>query len=105
MIHLGIQRNEVTNNIIAHIPSETKNDEIVILYCHHDSPFRSPIEDASGCSVVLALAKYFASQNSNKRRLLILFIAGHFYGFIGTRTFIEKHKNDIVPKGGIRNID
>lgn len=75
-----------------------QNDEIVILHCHHDSPFKSPVEDASGCAVVLALAKHFAKERDNKRKIVILFTSGHFYGSLGTRTFIRNHLNDIVPK-------
>jgi len=98
MTHNGIEKEEITNNIIGEIPGSDKNDEIVILHSHHDSPFKSPVEDASGCSVILALAKYFAKERVNKRKIIVLFTAGHFYGSIGTRTFIEKHTKDIVPK-------
>jgi hypothetical protein len=31
-----------------------------------------------------------------QRRLIVLFSAGHFYGSIGTRTFIAQHKNDLL---------
>jgi hypothetical protein len=96
MIHTGEQKSETTNNIVGEIAGQ--NDEIVILHCHHDSPFKSPVEDASGCAVVLALAKYFAKEKTNKRKIVILFTAGHFYGSIGTRTFIQNHLKDIVPK-------
>jgi hypothetical protein len=94
--HTGGHKPETTNNIVGEIPGQ--NDEIVIVHCHHDSPFRSPVEDASGCAVVLALAKHFAEKRDNKRKILILFTAGHFYGSIGTRTFIREHLKDIVPK-------
>ncbi|MCK4700981.1 MAG: M28 family peptidase, partial [Bacteroidales bacterium] len=87
---------EITNNIVGEIAGN--NDEIVILHSHHDSPFKSPVEDASGCAVVLALAKHFAKEKNNKRKIVILFTAGHFYGSIGTRTFIRDHLKDIVPK-------
>ena len=96
MIHIGEHRSEITNNIVGKIAGQS--DEIVILHSHHDSPFKSPVEDASGCAVVLALAKYFAQERNNKRKILILFTAGHFYGSIGTRTFIRDHMKDIVPK-------
>ena len=96
MIHTGIHKPEITNNIIGVIPGQS--DEIIILHCHHDSPFKSPVEDASGCAVVLALAKHFAQERGNKRKILILFTAGHFYGSLGTRTFIREHMKDIVPK-------
>jgi hypothetical protein len=96
MIHTGEHKEEITNNIVGEIAG--RSDEIVILHCHHDSPFKSPVEDASGCAVVLALAKHFAEVKDNKRKIMILFTAGHFYGSIGTRSFIKDHMNDIVPK-------
>lgn len=96
MIHTGIHESGITNNIVGEIPG--KSDEIIIMHCHHDSPFKSPVEDASGCAVVLALAKHFAQKRDNNRKIIILFTAGHFYGSIGTRTFIQNHLKDIVPK-------
>jgi len=92
----GIKHPGQTHNIIGEIPG--KNDEVIVIHCHHDSPFKSPVEDASGCSVILALAKYFAEKQDLARTILILFTAGHFYGSIGTRTFINQHKKDIVPR-------
>jgi Zn-dependent M28 family amino/carboxypeptidase len=85
-----------THNIVGEIPG--KKDEAIIIHCHHDSPFVSPVEDASGCAVVLAIANYFAGQKDLDRKLIILLTAGHFYGSIGTRTFIKNHAEDIVPK-------
>ncbi len=70
---------------------------MIVLSCHHDSPFESPVEDASGCAVVLALAKRFAEERPLRRRLVVLFSAGHFYGSIGTRTFIHEHP-DLVRR-------
>jgi len=96
MIHTGYQKSEITNNIIGEIPGQ--DDETIILHCHHDSPFNSPVEDASGCAVILALARHFAKTRDNKRKIIILLTAGHFYGSVGTRTFIRSHMNDIVPK-------
>lgn len=96
MIHCGSHKPEVTHNIVAEIPGKSK--EIIILHCHHDSPFKSPVEDASGCAVILALAKHFAQSAGNHRKIIILLTAGHFYGSIGTRTFIRTHLKDIVPK-------
>lgn len=98
MTHTGIHEQGITNNIVGEISGNEKSDEILILHCHHDSPFKSPVEDASGCAVILALAKHFAKEGNNKRKILVLFTAGHFYGSIGTRTFIKEHKMDIVPK-------
>lgn len=92
----GERAPSMTHNVVGEIPGET--DECIVLHCHHDSPFVSPVEDASGCSVILALAKHFAPGKKPRRKILVLFTAGHFYGSIGTRTFIADHVHDVVPK-------
>ena len=92
----GTRKSGFTHNIIAEIPGNS--DEVMVIHSHHDSPFISPVEDASGCSVVLAVARHFAKSKDLNRKLVILLTAGHFYGSIGTRTFIRDHKHDIVPK-------
>jgi len=84
-----------TSNVLGVVPGQT--DELVVVSCHHDSPFESPVEDASGCAVVLGLARHFAENPGLNRGLLVLFTAGHFYGSIGTRTFIREHARDILP--------
>ena len=83
----------VTNNIVGIIPGST--DENIVISCHHDSPFYGAVEDASGVSVVMQLAKYFTKEKKLKRNVIVLLSAGHFYGSIGTRTFI-KNNPDIV---------
>lgn len=78
----------VTHNVIGKLDGET--DETFIIGCHHDAPFSSAVEDASGCSVALAAARHFAEARELKRTLVVAFTAGHFYGSIGTRSFIER---------------
>lgn len=92
----GTRGPSVTHNVVGEVRGES--DERVVLHCHHDSPFVSPVEDASGCAVILALAKYFAAGPKPKRTLVVLFTAGHFYGSIGTRRFLADHAHDLVPK-------
>jgi hypothetical protein len=91
----GERKPSTTHNIVGEIPGET--DECIVLHCHHDSPFVSPVEDASGCSVILALARHFARGRKLRRKIIVLFTAGHFYGSIGTRRFIGDHAADVVP--------
>jgi hypothetical protein len=93
----GINQPSHTQNVIAELPGTDLDHEAIVLSCHHDSPFISPVEDASGCSVVMALAEHFKKSTGLRRRLIILFSAGHFYGSIGTRSFIHEHP-DIVKK-------
>ncbi|MDH5815718.1 MAG: M28 family peptidase [Candidatus Nezhaarchaeota archaeon] len=93
-------RPTITHNIYGVLPGKT--DEVMIVHSHHDGPFQSAVEDASGCSVVLALAKYFTRcREQIKRTLLFLFTAGHFYGGaegIGQKAFIEAHKSDVIAR-------
>lgn len=99
-------RPSVTHNVYGVLPGKT--DEVIIVHSHHDGPFQSAVEDASGCSVVLALAKHFSQlarlgERMNKT-MVFLFTAGHFYGGaegIGQRAFIETHKEDIVKRAVI----
>lgn len=90
----------VTHNVYGVLPGET--DDVIIVHSHHDGPFQSAVEDASGCSVVLALAKYFAKLGKRTRKTLVfLFTAGHFYGGaegVGQKAFIEAHRGDIVAR-------
>jgi hypothetical protein len=89
----------LTHNVVGEIPG--RSDEVMILSCHHDSPFASPVEDGTGVSVVLALARHFAEARSLNRRLIVLFSAGHFYGSIGTRSFIRDHPTDVVARAAL----
>lgn len=91
----GERRPSLSHNVVAKIEGTSK--ENVVISCHHDSPFISPVEDASGVSVVLSLAEYFSKKKAPpKRNLIFLFTSGHFHGSIGTRTFLKEHAKDIV---------
>ncbi|MDY0003635.1 MAG: M28 family peptidase, partial [Polyangia bacterium] len=93
----GVREPGVTHNIVGEIPPREPSpggkgaEEVMVLSCHHDSPFASPVEDASGVAVVLGLARRLAKEPLAKRRLYVVLTAGHFYGSIGTRTFIREH--------------
>ena len=93
----GTRAPALTHNIVGDIPG-TRDDEVIVLSCHHDSPFTSPVEDGTGVAVVLALARYFALAKKLKRRVTVLLTSGHFYGSIGTRTYIEQHRKDVVAR-------
>ena len=89
---------EVTShNIVGIVPGTT--DESIILTCHHDAPFASAVEDASGLAVLLWLAGNFAATPGRLRRSLV-FIAssGHFHGGVGNRVFVETHRDGLLQK-------
>lgn len=94
MVLLGSIELGLTYNVVGVLPGKT--DEIILITSHHDG---GATNDASGTSIVMALAKYFAQlpQNSRERTLMFLVAGGHFMGDIPTKAFIETHK-DLIPK-------
>ncbi len=96
LISTGTHESKLSHNIVGEI--DGTGDEVLVLSSHHDSPFASPVEDGTGVAVVLALARHFAKRDKLKRRLVVVFTSGHFYGSIGTRTFLARHRADIVAK-------
>lgn len=99
LILTGIEdENGVTNNVVGVLPGQT--DDIIIVHSHHDGPFYAAVEDASGISVVLAMAKYLTQFPLRCREKTIVFLAtaGHFYGSVGQQAFIQEHESDWIPK-------
>jgi len=93
----GEGRTVDSHNVIAVLPGRT--DEFILLTCHHDAPFASAVEDASGLSVLLVLAEAFAqSAQPLERGLVFLASSGHFHGAIGCREFVGKHRGGLLEK-------
>lgn len=71
-------------------------NESLVVTCHHDAPFASAVEDASGLAVLLSLAKLFAAAGAGEKTLRrdLIFVAssGHFHGGVGNRVFVERHE-------------
>ena len=84
-----------SHNVVGVVPGQT--DEHILVTCHHDAPFASAVEDASGLAVLLALAEAFGREPGRLRRN-VLFVAssGHFHGGIGNRVFVEKHRKGVL---------
>ena len=86
-----------SHNVVGILPGRT--DEYILITCHHDAPYASAVEDASGLSALLALAKGFAqSSEPLERGLIFLASSGHFHGGIGCREFVARHRGDLLEK-------
>jgi len=85
-------------NVYAVLPGQSKTT--IIIHTHHDSPWRSGVEDSSGVGMVLALAKYYAQLPISERpfSMIFLFTGGHMVGGATNGDFIEKHRGDILPQ-------
>jgi hypothetical protein len=89
----------ITYNVWATLPG--KRDEYYIVMAHHDAPFANAVQDASGVSVVLALAKHFSVSRQERpleRGIIFLTVGGHTLGRLGEHAFVERHGNDLLPK-------
>ncbi len=82
MAHLVVEGNVDENaksaNVIGFLKGET--DDAIVINSHTDSSFRGAVQDASGVSVVLALASYYAQVPAYYRQKDIYFVldANHY---------------------------
>ena len=106
LVSLGQGRVVNSHNVLGVVPgkggSNGGENENIVVTCHHDAPFASAVEDASGMAVLLALAKQFSSarQESGALRRDLVFVAssGHFHGGVGNRVLVEKHADDFLKR-------
>ncbi|MFI6296534.1 M28 family metallopeptidase [Nonomuraea sp. NPDC050790] len=83
----------VSHNVIGTLPG--RSGRWVIIGSHHDAPWASAVEDASGIALVLAAAQYWAGvpERDRPHNLIFLLTAGHMAHAAGTRAFIETHRH------------
>ncbi len=72
-------------------------DQTVVVGSHHDAPWASAVEDASGMALVLAQATYWASVPPEQRphNLTFVLTAGHMAGGAGARAFVSQHAEEL----------
>ena len=95
-IRVDALRGNVTSfNIVAELPGA--DDETVIIGSHHDGPWSSAVEDASGISLVLAQAAYWSRVPASNRphRLQFLLNCGHMSGGAGQSEFVRRHRAEL----------
>jgi hypothetical protein len=80
------------HNIVGELPGA--DDEWVVVGSHHDGPWSSAVEDATGVALVLAQAHTWAAVPRAERphRLVFTVNAGHMADGAGTRAFLARHR-------------
>lgn len=86
------RRDIVTHNVVGTLPGAS--DDWVIVGCHHDGPWASAVEDASGMALVMAQATYWSQLSHLERPHNMMFVltSGHMAGGAGTRAFVDAHR-------------
>jgi len=92
-----ISYNSRISEVISHNITGTlqgMSDEWIIIGTHHDGPWNSAVEDASGMALVLAQAKYWSQIPKEQRPFNLMFLmnCAHMAGGEGARAFVEKNK-------------
>ena len=85
-----------SNNVLGELPGA--DDELVVVGSHHDGPWVSAVEDASGVALVLAQAEYWARvpQEERPHRLLFALQGGHMAGGAGHKAFGALHQDEMA---------
>ncbi len=87
----------VSHNVIGTLPGASS--EWVIIGSHHDGPWASAVEDASGTALVLGQALYWSQVPAAERphNLLFLLNGGHMSGGAGLIAFVSRNA-DLLPR-------
>jgi hypothetical protein len=88
----SLREDVLTHNVVGNLPGAS--EEWVIVGSHHDGPWASAVEDASGVALVLAQAQYWSHVPAAERphNLLFLVTSGHMAHGAGTASFIARHR-------------
>ncbi|MFX1360594.1 MAG: hypothetical protein ACFE8T_09665 [Promethearchaeota archaeon] len=92
MVLTGIEEPGLTYNVYGFLPGKT--DDVIVILTHHDG---WATNEASGTSVVIALAKYFARIYKREKTLLFVSLASHFGKRAAWDTYDCK-VYDLLPK-------
>lgn len=84
-----------SHNVVGELPGA--DDDLVVVGSHHDGPWASAVEDASGTALVLAQAHHWASMPREARphRMVFVLQAGHMCGGAGLDAYLADHANDL----------
>lgn len=96
MVQVEAERSRVvTHNVVGELAGA--DEEWVVIGTHHDGPWRSAVEDASGVALVLAQAEAWAAVPPDQRPHRLVFTANgaHMAGGRGTQAFIDAHRADL----------
>jgi len=89
----SVREDVVTHNVVGSLSGAS--EDWIVVGCHHDAPWTSAVEDASGMALVIAQAVYWSRVPARMRphNMLFLLTSGHMAHGAGTAAFIAAHKD------------
>jgi len=87
--------NSLSFNVVARLPGQS--DEIMIIGAHHDSVLTpGAVDDASGVSIVLEIARVLSTEKL-PRTILFMTFGSEELDLLGSEAFVREHsENDIL---------
>ena len=109
MVHMTMIEDELKNdshNVVATIEGSSKKDEIVVFTAHYDSVSYSKgaYDNATGSTGIMQLLAYFKDKKPS-RTLKFVWCGSEEMGLLGSKAYIETHKEDIKKYKLCINID
>jgi hypothetical protein len=95
-------------NVIGRIDPPTGTDQEIIISSHLDAYGDSPGADdnGSGVGVLIELARFFQTQQSKiKNSLIFVTFGAEELSLVGSRIYVEKHRNDLKRCDLVVNMD
>lgn len=88
-------RETVTSHNVTGVLPSSRSDEYVVIGSHHDGPWQSAVEDASGMALVVAQAHYWSQVPESDRPFDLLFLmnGGHMSGGAGIQHFVDAERD------------
>lgn len=107
--HVIMVEDELQNdshNVVATIEGTTKKDEIVVFTAHYDSVSysRGSYDNATGSTAIMQLLAYF-NENKPNRTLKFVWCGSEEMGLLGSKAYVEAHKEELVNYKLCINID
>ncbi len=107
-IESQFKANHLTQNILAWVPGTTRTDSVIVFTAHYDhlgamgagNIFRGANDNASGCTMLLTLAEYFA-QHPAKCPVVFMFFAAEEAGLVGSSYYVA---NPLFPLSQIKQL-
>ncbi len=103
---ISLQRKQapaVSHNVLGSLPG--RSDDWIVIGSHHDGPWNSAVEDASGTALVLAQAYYWSQlpQAQRPHNMLFLLNGGHMSGGAGLH-HMANTRNDFLQQHVVTEI-
>lgn len=108
-VHMIMVEEELKNdshNVVATIEGNSKKDEVVVFTAHYDSVSysRGAYDNATGSTGIMQLLAYFKDKKP-ARTLKFVWCGSEEMGLLGSKAYIEAHKDDLKNYKLCINID